>query len=229
MALWLYIGGQSAPTASRFRTLYPGEVVNDAQITLAPFVGQGAVFWPTSPGATDPVSVAAAKVFAGRRASARDPVEAQARLLAAIFGSANQQAEGWSGANLFANVTKFTATIGFAQLTAAATTQPISPAGLVLPANARIVSHVLTVGAGFTGGGLSGMSISAGGNGSSNDIIASQSVFVSGSFGGTVGANPTPFYAPATQVSLVFTSTGGNANAATAGSVTLDLLLVLLP
>jgi hypothetical protein len=184
------------------------------------------VLWPAS----DPiVSAAAAKVFASRRACGADPLAAAARLAAAVAQASNANALGWPGANVEAVVQKFTATIGFASLTASAGAQTLSPAGLLLPANARIVAHELTVGAGFTGGGLTGMSISAGGNGSSNDIVSAASVFAAASLSGTAGSNPQPLYASATQVAVVFSATGANVNAATAGSITLDLLIALLP
>jgi hypothetical protein len=216
----------NAPLSSQYRTFFPGQTIDDTIIPTAPMIAAGCVLWPAS----DPiVSAAGAKIFASRRACGADPTAAAARLTAAIAGATNGAALGWPGAAEFQSITKYTATIGFAQLTAAAGTQTISPSTLALPASSRIIAHELTVGAGFTGGGLTGMSVSIGGNGSSNDLVSAASVFAAASLSGTAGSNPQPLYATATQIGVLFTSTGGNVNACTAGSVTLDLLIALLP
>jgi hypothetical protein len=216
MASWIVVVPPAAPASSYYRTVFPGQVVNDANIPVAALVAQGALLWPTTIGATDPVATAAAKIFASRRAKGRDPVDAASAMLAAVAQGTNANTEGWSGANLFAAVQKATATITSASLTASATTQTIAPASLLLPANSRVVGHVLTVGAGFTGGGLTTMTIAVGGAAGNNDIVASQSVFAAGSFGGTLGVNPTADYAAATQIGVLFTGSG-NVNLATAG------------
>jgi hypothetical protein len=224
---WILLNVPSAPLSSRFRTFFPGQLIDDAfpGMSVSAITAAGGVLWPSS----DPiVSIAAAKVFASRRACGADPTAAAARLTAAIAGATNGAALGWPGANVEAVVQKFTATIGFAALAASATTQTISPASLLLPANSRVIGHTLTVSAGFTGGGLTTMTIAVGGNGGTNDIVASQSVFAAGSFGGTLGVNPTADYAAVTQIGVLFTGSG-NVNLATAGSVTIDLLIALLP
>jgi hypothetical protein len=230
MASWIVVVPPAAPASSHYRTVFSGQVVDDANIPVAALVAQGALLWPTTIGATDPVATAAAKIFASRRAKGRDPVDAASAMLAAVAQGTNANTEGWSGANLFAAVQKATATIGFAQLTTAGATQTLVLPSLMLPANARILARELNVTAAFTGPGLTGMTVSVGGAAGSNDIVNGQSVFtLLGLIAGTSGTNPQPLYSAATQVNVLFTATGANVNAATAGSVTIDLLIALLP
>jgi hypothetical protein len=222
MALWYLIND----TQYGLYTLRAGKLINDAIYNTAKIEASGGVLWPAS----DPVVAAAAAniTLQKRRGVPSD-------LLAILMQSAVEAAQNSNiaganaGASIYAVVQKFTATIGFAALTAAATTQVISPAAFLLPANTRIIGHEINGTAAFTGGGLTTMTIAVGGNGSNNEIVSSQSVFTAvGLVAGTSGANPQGLYATATQIGVLFTGSG-NVNSATAGSVTIDLLAVVLP
>ena len=205
--------------------LRAGKLIDDTVYNAVQITAAGGVLWT----ANDPVVAAAAAniTFQKRRGVPSDLLAPL--MLAATEAATNGSVQGGGTVNVYGTVQKFSSTIGFALLTAAATTQVISPAAFLLPANTRIIGHEINGTVGFTGGGLSTMTIAVGGNGSNNEIVSTQSVFTAvGLVGGTAGANPQGLYATATQIGVLFTGSG-NVNGATAGSVTVDLLGVVLP
>lgn len=212
--------------------LRAGKLINDAIYSTPRIQAAGGVLWPSS----DPVVAAAAAnvTFFKRRGVPSDILAPL--MLAAVEAATNGSALGVATPNVYGTVQKATTTIGFAAVQAASTTQTISPSGaatgitgsLLLPANARVIAREINVTQAFTGGSISAMTIGVGGV-SSIDIVSSQSVFtLVGLVGGTSGTNPTPFYAASTQVTVLFTSTTANLSSLTTGSVTIDLLYMVL-
>jgi hypothetical protein len=213
--------------------LRAGKLINDAIYSTPKIQANGGVLWP----AADPyIAAAAANITFMKRRGVPSDILAPL-MLAAAEAATNGSALGGSTTNIYGTVQKATTTITFAALTAAATTQTLSPNGaatgitgsLLLPANSRVIGREINGTVGFTGGALSAMTIGVGGV-SSIDIVSSQSVFTAvGLVAGTSGTNPQPLYAAATQVTVLFTATSANVNAATAGSVTIDVLYLVLP
>jgi hypothetical protein len=222
---WILLNVPNAPLSSQYRTFFPGQTIDDTIIPTAPMIAAGCVLWPAS----DPiVSAAAAKIFASRRACGADPTAAAARLAVAVAQASNANALGWLGANVEAVVQKFTATVAFSALAVASLTTTVSPAGLLLPSNARVIAREINVTTAFAGSGVTGLTLAFGGA-SSTEIVSSQSLLATGLFGGTSGTNPQAFYSAGAQLTVLFTAVGANLSALTAGSVTIDLLIALLP
>lgn len=225
MAKWYLINDTPYSAGKGSYLLRAGKLIDDTVYNAALISASGGVLWP----AADPIVAAAAANIALQKRRGVPADLLKTLMQAAVDQSINGSVQGSSG-NVYAVVQKATATIGFAQLTAAATTQTIAPASFLLPAGARVIGREINGTAGFTGGALSAMTIGVGDGVSANDIVSSQSVFTAvGLVAGTSGTNPQPSYAAQTQVNVLFTATGANVNAATAGSVTIDLLYVIEP
>jgi hypothetical protein len=229
MALWYLLND----TQYGVYLLRAGKQINDAIYSTPKIQANGGVLWP----AADPVVAAAsANITLMKRRGVPSDILAPL-MLAAAEAATNGSTLGGATPNVYGTIQKATTTITNAALTSAATTQTLSPNGtatgitgsLLLPANARVVSREINGTVAFTGGGLTAMTIGVGGV-SSIDIVSSQSVFTAvGLVAGTSGTNPQPLYSASTQVTVLFTSTSANVNAATAGSVTIDILYFVLP
>jgi hypothetical protein len=220
MAKWYLIND----TQYGLHLLRAGKLIDDTIYNAAKIEAAGGVLWPAS----DPIVASAALNItnAKRRGVPSDLLSTL--MQAAVNQSINGATDGSSG-NVYGVVAKATATIGFAQLTAAADTMTLTPAGFLLPAGARVIAREMNIATEFTGGGLTTMTVSVGDGVSADDIINAQDVFgTSGLIAGTAGANPQPLYATQTQVNVLFTGSG-HVSLATAGSVTIDLLYVLVP
>lgn len=222
MANWTCIVPPAGPIGSKGHFIRSGQTVSDTQITLSLYTALGAVFWPAS----DPIVAAAALGLAARRGV--PPDVAANVMIAACQASTNGQTQGNGVSNIFGTVTKYSATIGFAALSAAALTITLSPSTLVLPSSTRVLAHEINVTQAFAGSGVTGLTVGFGGA-SSTEIVSTQSLLAAGLFGGTSGVNPQPLYSAGSQLQALFTATGANLSALTSGSVTIDVLAAVLP
>lgn len=211
---------------------FPGELINDQQVPTAQMIAAGAILWPSS----DPIMSAmqAIVVQLKLRGQGQGPKISEYLLAGALYslmGGQGGQLLGPTGVGagqLAGLVQKATFSLGFAQLTTAATSMTfnLSPS---LPANARILSRELRCPTGFTGGGLTTFTASVGVAAAPTEIINAQSIFTAvGNIPGTAGADPNPLLATAGPLQLVVTGSG-NVNLATAGAVVVDVLYTVLP
>ena len=136
---------------------------------------------------------------------------------------------GFANGGSVAGVQKVTATIGFAQLTAAALTMTLS-LGALLPANARIISRELRLPTAFSGGAIASLTASVGIAGGS-EVVNAANVFTGAPAAqkGPDGLDPNELLAAGGQLQVTFTSTVANVNAATAGSLTIDVMYIIAP
>lgn len=188
--------------------LAAGTLIDDAVDNVANIKASGGALAPSS----NPVVAAAALIAQGMKLRGQSP-----DLLTDIMG-----------ANVDTVLGKASATILFGALTAAALTQTISPAGLLLPAGARLLGRTFRLATAFSGGAIATMVIDLG-VAAGNAIASAVNVFTGAPAAqkGTDGADPFGLY-DAAQLTAKFTSTTGNVNAATAGSVTIDAYYALL-
>jgi hypothetical protein len=220
MAKWYLIND----TQHGSHLLRAGKLVDDTVYNAAKIIASGGVLWPAS----DPIVAAASATITAMKRRGVPADILQPLMLAATVASSNGSVDGSAG-NVYGIVQKASVTVGFAQLTAAATTQTLALAPFLLPAGARVIGRQMNVTAAFTGGGLSSMTVSVGDGVSADDIISGQSVFtLLGIIEGAAGSNPIPLYPAQTQVNVLFTGSG-DVNLATAGSVTIDLLYIVVP
>jgi hypothetical protein len=130
-----------------------------------------------------------------------------------------------------AGVYKLAATIGHADLDAAATTQTKN-VGSALPANARILGTNVKLGTAFSGGTVSALVMTLGSSGDADALIASSNLFDAAVDGlastKTAGLAPNKHFAASTQLTALFTATGDNLVNLTAGAVTIEVLYTIL-
>lgn len=237
MAKWIclnevLIGAQAGGPIVK---VFPGETIDDTQQSTAPMIAAGAILWP----ATDPIVAGAANItnnllkLRGQGQSAKLSDALLAAALYSMLGGSGGQALGpaFSGAGqLGAIIQKATLAVGFAQLTAAAATQALNLAPSV-PVNARVVGRSLRIATAFSGGAISGMTVSVGNATEPTAVINGQTVFTgtTGNIQGTTGPDPNMLVATAIPFQILFTAAGANVNAATAGALVIDVLYVVLP
>lgn len=128
-------------------------------------------------------------------------------------------------------VSKRTVTVGHADLTDADTSQDIN-IGAALPDNARIVGVDMRSLTAFSGGTVSALAVDVGSSGDIDALIDGADVFSAAVDGGPAtmpkGIRPNKTFASATQLVARFVSTTDNLVNLTAGSVTIDVLYVVL-
>lgn len=216
---------------------FPGEFVDDSKVSTAGIVAAGGILWPAS----DPIIAAAANLannllkLRGQGQSAKLSEQLLASALYSLAGGPGGQllgpavAAGNTG-QLGAFVQKATLAVGFAQLTAAAATQALNLVPSV-PVNARVVGRSLRIATAFSGGSLSNMVVSVGNATEPTAVINAQTVFTgtTGNIQGTTGPDPYLLVATAIPFQILFTATGANVNAATAGALVIDVLYAILP
>lgn len=118
------------------------------------------------------------------------------------------------------------ATIGFADLTASATSQVIAIGEL--PAGAQVRGVDMRLGTAFSGGSISAMDVDVGSTGDDAALVAAADVS-SAAVDGQVsdvpdGIAPHKLFDAATTINATFASTGDDVDAATAGAVTIRVL-----
>ena len=201
------------------RRWFAGRLLNDQVDNVIAIRGAGGVLWPSS----DPVVAAAAATATYRRTIHGAPPAITAKIMMTAVQN------GFANGGTVAGVQKVTATIGFAQLTAAALTMSL-PLGALLPANARIISRELRLATPFTGGTIASMACSVGLAGGS-EIVTAANVFTGapGAQRGVDGVDPFELFPTGGQLTVTFTSTVANVNAATAGSLVVDVMYIVAP
>lgn len=126
---------------------------------------------------------------------------------------------------------KRTLTVPFGSLTTAGTTQSFN-IGATIPANARVLGTEAYAVTPFAGGSISAMKLDVGEAGDAQSLIKQADVFAAAVDGQSntrpLGNAPNKLYAAGVQLVAKFTSTGANVNAATSGTVTIDVLFAVL-
>jgi len=128
---------------------------------------------------------------------------------------------------LINNTKTVSVTLLFSSFTAAALTETLSPAALLLPAGARVLGTDVVLTTPWSGGSVDSAFVDIGSAGDIDALVDNCNVFAAAVDGQAstrpIGVAPNKRFATATQLQVTLITTTGNVVAATAGSMTISV------